>query len=190
MWSKGAWAFVGPGQRRGGPFPHGVFGFGPPFVRTYKAKRGDVRAAILALLAEGPRNGYQIIQEIADRSGGAWQPSPGAVYPALQQLADEGLVRAEESEGRRTFHLTEAGRVYVQEQLGGEGAPWDAMTPPFHEDLHQLFHIAAQAGAALVQVAETGSESQLQRARAVLTETRRKLYQILAEGDQGDGVDV
>jgi DNA-binding PadR family transcriptional regulator len=185
-----AWAFGGPWQRRGGPFGAGGFGFGPPFGRMYKAKRGDVRTAILALLAEQPRNGYQIIQEIAERSGGAWQPSPGAVYPALQQLADEGLVRVEESEGRRTFHLTEAGRHHAEEQLGREGAPWDATPPPGHEKLHQLFHAAAQAGAALVQVAHTGSDNQVQRAQQVLDETRRRLYEILAEGDQSNGVDV
>jgi DNA-binding PadR family transcriptional regulator len=98
----------------------------------------------LTLLAEQPRNGYQIIQEIADRSGGAWRPSPGAVYPALQQLTDEGLVRVEESEGRRTYHLTDAGRAYVDDQLRAESAPWEeAMRPPFHEDVHDLFHLAA-----------------------------------------------
>ena len=89
---------------------------GPPgFPRGPKASRGDVRAAILALLREGPCNGYQIMSEIEERSGGAWRPSPGAVYPALQQLADEGLVEAEESSGRRTFSLTEAGRRHIEE---------------------------------------------------------------------------
>ena len=109
--------------RRGFPpeFGRGPWGWGPggpgPFGHRgrwggrggRKAKRGDVRAAILALLSEEPRNGYQIIQEIAERSEGGWKPSPGAVYPALQQLTDEGLVVAEENEGRKTFRLTETG---------------------------------------------------------------------------------
>ena len=77
-------------------------------------RRGDVRAAALSLLAEGPRNGYQIIQEISERTNGVWRPSPGSVYPALQQLEDEGLIRAETSEsGRKAFALTDEGRAYA-----------------------------------------------------------------------------
>src|SRR5689334_20545042 len=107
----------GHGQR-GGPwgFPGGgPFGGPPPWAgRRSKARRGDVRAALLALLAEEPRNGYQLIQEIEERSGGEWRPSPGAVYPALQQLTDEGLIEAEEQEGRRTFRLSDSGRAYAE----------------------------------------------------------------------------
>ena len=98
----------------GGPW-RGWWPGSPGFPRGPKASRGDVRAAILALLREGPRNGYQIMSEIEERSGGAWRPSPGAVYPALQQLADEGLVEAEESSGRRTFRLTDMGRRHIEE---------------------------------------------------------------------------
>src|SRR3954454_4068329 len=76
--------------------------------------RGDVRAAVLALLAEQPMHGYQIIHEIEERSGGSWKPSPGSVYPTLQLLADEGLIRAEESNGRKTFSLTEEGRAEAE----------------------------------------------------------------------------
>jgi DNA-binding transcriptional ArsR family regulator len=72
--------------------------------------RGDVRAAVLGLLAEKPMHGYQIIQQIDERSGGSWKPSPGSVYPTLQLLADEGLIKAEESGGRKTYSLTEEGR--------------------------------------------------------------------------------
>ena len=111
---EGGFGWPGPGGwpgGPGGPGPGGPRGWwpGPPAPpRGPKAGRGDVRAAILALLTEGPRNGYQIMSEVEERSGGAWRPSPGAVYPALQQLADEGLIEAEESGGRRTFSLTEA----------------------------------------------------------------------------------
>src|SRR5205085_9853538 len=90
--------------------------------------RGDVRAAILILLAEAPFNGYQLIHEIAQRSGGIWQPSPGSVYPALQLLQDEGLVQAEETEGRRVFCLSEAGRTYVEERREELAAAWEAVT--------------------------------------------------------------
>src|SRR3984957_10450107 len=109
----------GPG-RWGGGFvgPKGAWWPTPPTTPGPKASRGDVRAAILALLREGPRNGYQIMSEIEERSGGAWRPSPGAVYPALSQLADEGLIAAEESAGRRVFSLTEAGREYTEQNPG------------------------------------------------------------------------
>src|ERR1700756_1419759 len=116
-------AYCGPGPRHrhhrhrglgGGAFAG--FGFGPgPRGRGRKARRGDVRAAALLLLAEEPRNGYQIMQEIEQRSGGVWRPSPGSVYPALAQLEDEGLVGVEERDGRRTYVLTGAGRAYVEE---------------------------------------------------------------------------
>src|SRR5262249_23477799 len=106
----------GPGNFGG---HRGGWGAGPPRsaprAEGGAGGRGGVRAAIRALLREGPRNGYQIMSEIEERSGGAWRPSPGAVYPALQQLADEGLIEAEESGGRRTFSLTDDGRRYVEE---------------------------------------------------------------------------
>ena len=158
-------------------------GFGRP---ARKAKRGDVRAAILALLAGEPRNGYQIIQEIAERSQGGWKPSPGAVYPALQQLADEGLVRAEETDGRKTFQLTDAGRAYVTEHQDEVHAPWEEMIPKVDNSSWELMDAGRQTAAALIQVLHTGSEAQVGQAKQVLAETRRKLYQILADGDPSE----
>ncbi|WP_410050336.1 PadR family transcriptional regulator, partial [Actinomadura sp. HBU206391] len=181
----------GPFPPAFGPFgaafggPGAPWGRGGPWVKGPKAKRGNVRAAILSLLAEEPRNGYQIIQEINERSQGAWKPSPGAVYPALQQLADEGLIRGEEGDGRRTFHLTEAGRAYVDEHPDEVTAPWDAMTTEVDGDVLDLFKEAAQMGTALMQVVHAGSRSQVAEARRVTAETRRRLYRILAE-DDGD----
>ncbi|WP_326642104.1 PadR family transcriptional regulator [Streptosporangium sp. NBC_01755] len=171
---------------RGGRGGRGPFGGGPPFGRGRKAKRGDVRAAILALLTESPRNGYQIIQEIERRSEGGWKPSPGAVYPALQQLTDEGLVLAEENEGRKTFSLTEAGRAYVAEHSDEVRAPWEEMTPDIDDSTWELMDIARQSGFAMLQILQTGSEAQIRQAKQTLTETRRKLYQILADGDTGE----
>jgi DNA-binding PadR family transcriptional regulator len=177
----------------GGPLPPG---FGPPgfgpfggrhgWGRGPRSKRGNVRAAILALLAEEPRNGYQIIQEINERSGGAWKPSPGAVYPALSQLADEGLIRGEEGEGRKTFQLTEAGRAYVDDHPDEVRAPWEDMTADLHDDVHALFRLAGQTGMAVVQVAQAASPAQLAQASDILSETRRKLYRLLAEDEEGD----
>src|SRR6266511_2215675 len=119
----------------------GMFGgqaFGPPWGppprwRGPKARRGDVRAAILAVLAEQPMNGYQIIQEIAERSGGVWKPSPGSIYPTLQQLEDEGLVTADAEVGRRTFTLTDEGRAYVADHAdegSAGGAAAEAVRHP------------------------------------------------------------
>lgn len=174
----------------GGPSPwefgrggRGPFGGGPPFGRGRKAKRGDVRAAILALLTESPHNGYQVIQEIERRSEGGWKPSPGAVYPALQQLTDEGLVLAEENEGRKTFTLTEAGRAYVAEHPEEVRAPWEEMTPEIDDSTSELMNLARQSGFAMLQILQTGSDAQIRQARQTLVETRRKLYQILADGD-------
>src|SRR5271157_3954308 len=100
--------FAGPG--------FGGFSPGGPRGRGRKARRGDIRTAALLLLAEEPRNGYQIMQEVEERSGGVWRPSPGSVYPALQQLEDEGLIRSEEVDGRKLFALTDAGRELVTER--------------------------------------------------------------------------
>jgi DNA-binding PadR family transcriptional regulator len=175
--------------RRGGPWGgppwFGPFGGPPPWATgRSKARRGDVRAAILALLGEQPRNGYQLIQEIEERSGGEWRPSPGAVYPALQQLADEGLIEGEEDEGgRKTFRLTSAGRAYVDAHQEEMRAPWEAMTSDVRDDVRDLFATAARTGAALMQIVQTGTESQVAEAKQILTETRRRLYHLLAEDD-------
>src|SRR6188472_4443264 len=101
--SRGHHPEGGPGPHPGGP----RMGFRG---RGRGARRGDVRSAILALLAESPMHGYQIITELGERSGGEWRPSAGSVYPTLQQLEDEGLVRSEASDGRRVMALTDAGR--------------------------------------------------------------------------------
>ena len=172
---------------RGRGFPPFGPPLGPPFRGPHfrgRARRGDVRAALLVLLDEEPRNGYGLMQEIERRSGGAWRPSPGSVYPALQQLEDEGLVRAEESAGRRLFHLTDAGREYVAEHREQLAEPWAAVAGDVGEGLGELRGLAAQVAAAVMQVAYAGSEAQVADARRVLAETRRDLYRILAEGDQ------
>ena len=176
------------GGRRGGPwgFPgsFGPFGGPPPWAeRRGKARRGDVRAAILALLAEEPRNGYQLIQEIEERSDGEWRPSPGAVYPALQQLTDEGLIEVEEQEGRRTFRLSESGRAYVTDHPEEVSAPWEAMTSDVRQDVRDLLHTAGKTGAAVMQIVHTGDEDQVAEARQILSETRSRLYRLLAEDE-------
>ncbi len=143
-----------------------------------------MRAAILALLQEGPRNGYQIMSEIEERSGGAWRPSPGAVYPALQQLADEGLIEGEEAGGRRTLSLTKAGRRYVEENPEMARAAWESMAGEPTE-VPGLFVQAARLGGSIVQMAHAGTPEQIHAAEQLLEQTRRGMYQILADGADG-----
>src|SRR3954454_23791642 len=111
-------------HRHHGPPPFGPWGGGPGFGRRRRMRRGDVRAALLVLLAEEPRNGYGLMQEIEERSEGEWRPSPGSVYPALALLEDEGLVRAEPEASARPFTLPDEGRAHVEEHRDELGEPW------------------------------------------------------------------
>jgi DNA-binding PadR family transcriptional regulator len=176
----------GPGPWPAPPFEFGMRGgpFGPPRFggRGPRVRRGDVRAAILDLLAEGqPWNGYQIIQEIGARTQGVWRPSAGSVYPALQQLEDEALIRTEAGEDRRRMYtLTEEGRAYVEEHADELKASWDAVTGSVNDDEVQLRHTIHQVMVAVSQVAQAGSAAQVQQAGKILGDTRRALYRILA----------
>ena len=155
----------------------GMPGFGGP--GGMRARRGDVRAAVLRLLTEKPMHGYQIIQELSARSGGAWSPSPGSVYPTLQLLADEGLITAEEAAGKKVFSLTEAGTAAVAE-TADQPAPWeevaqaDAGNGSYREAVAKLMHAAFQIG-------KGGSTTQTAAAVEVLNDARKKLYAILSE---------
>jgi DNA-binding PadR family transcriptional regulator len=178
----------GFGGTWGGWWPGAPGAPGPS--RGTKAGRGDVRAAILALLLEGPRTGYQIMSDIEERSGGAWRPSPGAVYPALSQLADEGLIVGEETGGRRTFRLTEAGREHVEQNPRAARGAWESQAQQEAWQLPGLFAEAARLGSGIVQIAHAGTPAQVEAAERLLEQTRRKLYQILAEDDGEDDDDA
>ena len=177
----------GPRGPRGGDFGPG-FGFGPPrgFGRHGgKARRGDIRTASLLLLAEEPRNGYAIMQEIEQRSDGVWRPSPGSVYPALAQLEDEGLIRSEDADGRKRFAITDAGREHIAERPQDAPAPWDTLADGVSRDVQELFGLMRQVGVAGMQLVQTATEKQISEAKQVLTETRRAIYRILADGEEG-----
>jgi DNA-binding PadR family transcriptional regulator len=163
------------------------FGFGPPGRGGRRARRGDVRAAALLLLEEQPRNGYQLMQEIEDRSGGMWRPSPGSVYPALAQLEDEGLVRSDEGAGRRAFELTDEGRKYVEEHREALGVPWEEAGGEVPQGILELRSLMMQLGMATMQVAQAGDEAQTAEARKVLEDARRALYRILAGDEPAEG---
>lgn len=170
----------------GNPFGGNPFGGGGPFFRrSGRARRGDVRAAILALLAEEPRNGYQLMVEIERRSEGAWRPSPGSMYPALQQLEDEGLVRSESDAGGRTFHLTDKGRAEAQ-NAARETTPWEDAAGEDSDSFREFAILVRQVTVAAMQVGQAGTRAQVAEARKVLTETRRALYRLLADGEPDD----
>lgn len=181
--------FGGPGSFGG---PRGP-GFGGPPGRGFRGpgrgrmtRRGDVRAAILALLAEKPMHGYQVISELDTRTGGRWRPSAGSIYPTLQQLEDEGLVRSEEIEGRRVFSLADAGRAAASQRDQAAGAPWETEGGVGDETTFELRRLSFQVGAAAMQVAEVGSSRSLDQAREILTDARRRLYRLLADDEAPD----
>ncbi|MDF2554915.1 MAG: PadR family transcriptional regulator [Microbacterium sp.] len=137
-------------------------------------------ADVLSLLAEQPMHGYQIIREISERSGGTWKPSAGSVYPTLQLLADEALITADESNGRKTYSLTEAGRIEA-EGVTETPAPWENSSNRDGGRLTALPKAGVELAQAAAQVGRTGTPEQVQQAVDVLDEARRKLYAILAQ---------
>jgi DNA-binding PadR family transcriptional regulator len=184
--------YFGLGPGRGFEFgfdPRGGFGFGfgPGFRGGRRgggrgrSKRGDVRAAILKLLAERPMHGYEMIQEIAERSQNLWRPSPGSVYPTLQLLVDEGLIVGTESEGsKKLFELTNVGRAAAEKI---ETPPWEEIADgvdPAHVTLRSA---VAQLMGAVAQSAYTTTEEQQQRIVDVVNNARREIYQILGESE-------
>ncbi len=168
--SPGFAAGFGPGGPR-----RGRRGWGGP------RPRGDVRAAILLLLDEQPRHGYELIGEITDRSGGVWTPSPGSIYPTLQALEDEGLIRLEKVEGRRTASLTEAGSAWVADHRSELGDPFDIGGPPAAAlDLRrELGTLTSAVG----QVARVATAAQMDRAAQALASARKEIYRLLAEDE-------
>jgi DNA-binding PadR family transcriptional regulator len=190
LWGRPGFHRMGRhGHHRHGPhldpraFWHGPWrGMGPGGRRS-RARRGDVRAAILLLLEEEPRNGYGLMEEIENRSGGAWRPSPGSVYPALAQLEDEELIGSDESAGRRSFELTDAGRAYVAENRDSLGSPWDEAGEGVPSEFVELRTLIGQLGMATLQVAQSGDEGQIAEAKRILAEARKSLYRILAEAE-------
>lgn len=169
-----------PFRGRHGPF--GAGWFGPPPWAGRRARRGDVRAALLALLAEKPMHGYDVIQELESRSGGAWRPSPGSIYPTLQMLEDGGLVTSEDRDGKRVYSLTDAGKAEVEErkERTGGAPPWE-FGPGGGEGQMQLRDAFFQLAAALMQVARTGTTQQMKQASEFVAEARKKVYAILAQ---------
>lgn len=175
------------GERRrhhhplGGPEGHGRPGRGRRGGR--RGPRGDVRAAVLLLLDDQPMHGYQLIQEIAERSDGAWTPSPGSIYPVLQQLEDEGLVEFERIEGRKTATLTEAGRTTVAASRDTLGTPWDDVSRGVSSESRALKEALGALLGAVRQMFAVGSTAQQTRAIAIIDGARKDLYRLLADDE-------
>lgn len=148
-----------------------------------RARRGDVRSAILDVLGSAPEpiNGYQVIQQIAERSQGAWKPSPGSVYPTIAQLQDEGLIE-DAPTGRKTLQLTEAGRDHVRDHADELAAVWQPFDVEGPEDAADLKQVIGQTVGAIIQLTSTGTPDQRAKAIEILADTRRRLYGVLAEG--------
>ena len=174
----------GPGGHRGGPFGRGEMFLGGFQPRgRQRLRRGDVRAAVLVLLEEAPRNGYQIIQELSDRSNGAWRPSPGSVYPILQQLEDEGLIEISASQSGKTYNLTATGKALVEKDRATLGKPWETAAADVSDATSDLFGTLRQVILSVRQVAMAGSDAQTQKAAAILADARRSIYRLLAEDE-------
>jgi DNA-binding PadR family transcriptional regulator len=163
---RGEFNFSGP--RRGGPHPR-------PGGR---ARRGDIRFALLSALTDGPAHGYEIIQRLEDRTGGRWKPSPGSVYPTLQLLEETGLVTAGQQDDKRVYTLTDAGQKALDERLAEGTPPWMSQNAEGHGALR---HAIGQLVMAAKQVGSAGTAEHVEQATAIINEARRKLYQLLAD---------
>ncbi len=190
----GAWG--GPWGMPMTPPPWVTQMFGPEFGqgpggagagrRRARVRRGDVRSAILDVLFTSPEpvNGYQVIQQIAERTEGVWKPSPGSVYPTIAQLEDEGLVE-DAPTGRKAVRLTEAGTAYVAEHPEEMAAVWAPFAEEGDDDEVVNFkQVIGQTVGAIIQVATTGTPDQRDKAMQILGDTRRRLYGLLAEGPE------
>ena len=200
-WGGGPWGGWGPGAfgRPGNPGPPpwvaGLFGLAQgEQQRGPRVRRGDVRSAILDVLRADPMNGYQIMQQIAERSGGAWKPSPGSVYPTIQQLEDEGLIEGVDGSGQRKLKPTTAGWHYIDEHADELAAVWRPFEEPAAEeggdtDRVDLKPEIGQVMSAVWQIVTTGTDRQRRAAVEVLVDARRKLYGVLADGDDAEGAE-
>jgi DNA-binding PadR family transcriptional regulator len=182
------------GGRRGGGVPRGGRGRGPgpghgaagmsgvrgePQRRgRSRMRRGDVRAALMVALLDGPAHGYELIQRLETRTDGRWKPSPGSVYPLLQMMADEGLVTTREEEGKRVHDLTDDGRRVAEERAESGDLPWEAVRTAGDGSLRTATRDLQRAAR---EVALAGSPDAVARATEIVTDARRKLYGLLAE---------
>ena len=147
----------------------------------HRVGRGDVRSAVLALLDDRPMHGYEMIQELEERTGGRWRPSAGSIYPTLQLLEDEGLVAAEEIDGKRRFTLTAEG-IAEADRRGATRPPWEEAGEAANAPAGRLRDAVFQLGAAVMHAARTANAEQIAEVRDVLLDARKRIYTILGDG--------
>ena len=166
-------------RERNGPI-HGGRGHWEGHRRGGRMRRGEIRTAVLAVLAEAPGHGYEVMQRLEEKSGGVWRPSPGSVYPTLQLLEDEGLVRSTERDGKRVYELTDEGRAEATrrtEEAGGDLFAADRVASVYG----QLRENGMSLLQAIRQIARTGNEAQVQQASEIVRDARKQLYRLLAD---------
>ena len=197
-WERGASHHRGGGPGGPPPWLAGLLGMGrPEGTRGARVRRGDVRSAILDVLHAAQQrdesvNGYQVIQQITDKSSGAWRPSPGSVYPTIQQLEDEGLVETDDERGRRSLRLTSEGSTYCAEnadELAAVWAPFEAAESAWPGEHADIKAEIPQVMSAVWQIVVSGDDTQRRAAVEVLVDARRRLYGILADGPAADEAD-
>ncbi|HEY6032605.1 MAG TPA: PadR family transcriptional regulator [Kofleriaceae bacterium] len=144
-----------------------------------RMRHGDVRAALLLALKEGPAHGYELGQRLERASGGAWRPSPGSIYPTLQALADEELVTSIERDGKRVYELSRRGLAELDERAErGDENPWQAASEAPSSGLKEA--VLALKFAAK-QVGAIGNADQIARATTIVVDARRQVYDLLAK---------
>lgn len=157
-------------MRGNGPFEHGG-----------RMRRGEIRTALLGELVEGPGHGYELMQRLEEKSGRAWRPSPGSVYPTLQMLEDEGLVRSVERDDKRVYEITDTGRTEFERRSAAAGGdPWEGVDRA-KSPRGQLKENAAQTMRAAAMLVHSGSDEQILQAVEIVRDARKRLYGLLAE---------
>lgn len=178
FWESGWPWSMAFGERRPKSFAM-VLPFGNKGSRFFGA--GEIRLAILSLLSEAPKHGYQLMKELGERSGGMYQASAGSVYPTLQQLEDEKLIRGKQEGGRKIHSLTAAGRKVLGRdpdtvrriwERAEECEDWGQSFGP--ESMMVLPMISPLVKAGLRAAGRGGVE----RVREILDRTRRELEAI------------
>ncbi len=145
-----------------------------------RRRRGDIRTAVLAALEESPAHGYEIIQRFEEKTAGAWRPSAGSIYPTLQLLEDEGLVRPTERDGKKVYELTDEGRTAATERMAeAGGSPW--ASGQINRGYKDFGDAMRQLALASKQAVMTGNPDVIASVNEILTDARKRIYTLLAE---------
>ena len=137
----------------------------------HRARRGDISPLLLKTLADGPAHGYEIIKRIEEQTKGMWKPSPGSVYPTLQMLEEQGLVKSRDDEGKKVYELTKEGKAKSKE----ENYDWEKLGK---SDFVELRMLAVETVRLTKQVIKVRGPIEIKK---ILTETNAKLEKLLEQ---------